>query len=200
MFQTAQQNLNTPTSWILSQTLFGITTHYRRESDNTLSIKIEGELHGVPLFEQMVILRECDLYHTWAPFCNESRKLAQLDKLDVVAWYTVGTPLLGIVRDACYRAVGCDCMREDGSVLLVAVGLGDDENRDDVDGSNGNDGDEIKDEVNTAENSHLNNEQDQTEEGKQFTESSAPILNTNATSFLARDEILSTIELPPIPT
>ena len=93
MFQTAQQNLNTPTSWILSQTLFGITTHYRRESDNTLSIKIEGELHGVPLFEQMVILRECDLYHTWAPFCNESRKLAQLDKLDVVAWYTVGTPL-----------------------------------------------------------------------------------------------------------
>lgn len=202
MFQTAQQNLDTPTSWILSQTLFGITTHYRREDDDTLSIKIEGELHGIPLFEQMVILRECDLYHTWAPFCAASRKLAQLDKLDVVAWYTVGNPLLGIVRDACYRAVGCDCMREDGSVLLVAVGLGDDDN---------NDGDDETENNNVTaaaehrqhENSRSNEKEQTTQqqqEVKQSSESSTPILNTNATSFLARDEILSTIELPPAPT
>ncbi|KAK1732329.1 hypothetical protein QTG54_016996 [Skeletonema marinoi] len=37
---------------------------------------------------------------------TKSRKLAQLDKLDVVAWYEVGVPLLGLMRDACYRAVG----------------------------------------------------------------------------------------------
>ena len=117
-------------SWILAQTLFGITTYYRREPiDNSLSIKIEGELSDVsiPLFEQIVVLRECDLYHIWAPFMTKSRKLAQLDKLDVVAWYEVGVPLLGLMRDACYRAVGCACMKEDGTVLLVAVGLNDSE-------------------------------------------------------------------------
>lgn len=187
MFHTAQQNLNTPTSWTLSQTLFGITTHYRREADKTLSIKIEGELHGIPLFEQMVILRECDLYHTWAPFCTSSRKLAQLDKLDVVAWYNVGSSTLGLVRDACYRAVGCDCMREDGSVMIVAVGLG---------------------EENNLENDPIGDDDDQQQQEEQMdqqqtneeSESTAPILNTNATSFLARDELLSTIELPPTPT
>jgi hypothetical protein len=187
MFHTAQQNLNTPTSWTLSQTLYGITTHYRREADNTLSIKIEGELHGIPLFEQMVILRECDLYHTWAPFCTSSRKLAQLDKLDVVAWYNVGSSTLGLVRDACYRAVGCDCMREDGSVMIVAVGLG---------------------EENNLENDPIGDDDDQQQQKEQMdqqqtneeSESTAPILNTNATSFLARGELLSTIELPPTPS
>ena len=37
-------------SWILAQTLFGITTYYRREPiDNSLSIKIEGELSDVDI-------------------------------------------------------------------------------------------------------------------------------------------------------
>ena len=65
----------------INQTLFGISTSYRREADGSLSIKIEGELHGVPLFEQLVVLREVDLYHKWAPFMSESKKLAQLDKV-----------------------------------------------------------------------------------------------------------------------
>ena len=57
-------------SWILAQTLFGITTYYRREPiDNSLSIKIEGELNdsNVPLFEQIVVLRECDLSQVGYP-------------------------------------------------------------------------------------------------------------------------------------
>lgn len=160
----------------------------------------------------MVVLRECDLYHTWAPFCNESKKLAQLDKLDVVAWYSVGTPLLGMVRDACYRAVGCDCMREDGSVLLVAVGLGDDENDDnnsehDSSGANettnGQNQQLTRQQQNTGgpstEPPQQQNYQNQRSVTFQESESSSPILNTNATSFLARDEILSTIALPPVP-
>lgn len=117
-----QQTLYTIHIIHISQTLFGISTSYRREPDNSLSVKIEGELHGIPLFEQLVVLREVDLYDTWAPFMSKSVKLAQLDKLDVVAWYIVGMPMFGLTRDACYRAVGCDCMQENGSVLLVAVG------------------------------------------------------------------------------
>ena len=47
------------------QTLFGVSTSYRREADGSLSVKIEGELRGVPLFEQLAVLREVDLYQTW---------------------------------------------------------------------------------------------------------------------------------------
>ena len=205
-------------SWILAQTLFGITTYYRREPiDNSLSIKIEGELSDVdiPLFEQIVVLRECDLYHIWAPFMTKSRKLAQLDKFDVVAWYEVGVPLLGLMRDACYRAVGCDCMKEDGTVLLVAVGLNDSEEHgvkknslsssnnddDDDDGTihnsngdvDGDGGEEIE------QLHHHHQEQGPSKHGYVTTDSNL-VTDTVASSFLARDEILETIEIPPIPT
>lgn len=192
---------NNHNSWILAQTLFGITTYYRREPiDNSLSIKIEGELSdiNVPLFEQIVVLRECDLYHIWAPFMTKSRKLAQLDKLDVVAWYEVGVPLLGLMRDACYRAVGCDCMKEDGTVLLVAVGLNDSEEHG------------VKNSLNNNSNSNGNGGQVEEKDGgdepnyvnqlSAVTSDSNLVTDTVASSFLARDEILETIEIPPIPT
>lgn len=80
---------------------------------------------GIPLFEQLAVLREADLYHSWAPFCVSSSRLAQLGKIDVVAWFLTGLPKFGLSRDACFRAIGCDSMREDGSILLVGEGLGD---------------------------------------------------------------------------
>ena len=178
------------------QTMFGISTSYRREaSDGSLSVKIEGELHGVPLFEQLVVLRECDLYHTWAPFTSKSRKLAQLDKLDVVAWFIVGVPALGLARDACYRAVGCDCMNENGSVLLVAVGLNDTDEFGVRNGlnnegtSNRKHADVGKKEDDLVQQYHTHEESEQ-----QHTTSSP-----NSSPFLARDEILSTLDIPPIP-
>jgi hypothetical protein len=236
---------NNNNNWILAQTLFGITTYYRREpNDNSLSIKIEGELlsdsNNTPLFEQIVVLRECDLYHTWAPFMTKSRKLAQLDKLDVVAWYEVGVPLLGLMRDACYRAVGCDCMKEDGSVLLVAVGLQDSEEHGVKNALNGNDGNSHynddnnnnddggggrgnSDNNNNGDDDDTNNitdvdpvvshtggggEQQQRRRRRHYVEQltssvttdSNLVTDTVASSFLARDEILETIEIPPIPT
>ncbi len=111
--------------WILSQTLFGITTYYRREPDNSLSIKLEGELRDVPVFEQICVLKEVDLHCQWAPFCSSSMTLEELDKLDMVGWFVLGLPHLGLARDACFRAVGCDSMAEDGSFLLVGQGVHD---------------------------------------------------------------------------
>lgn len=158
-------------------------------------MKIEGELHGVPLFEQLVVLRECDLYHTWAPFTSKSRKLAQLDKLDVVAWFIVGVPALGLTRDACYRAVGCDCMNENGSVLLVAVGLNDTEEFGVRDGFN-NEGTSNRKHADVGKKEDdLVQENDTNEESEQQHTTSSP----NSSTFLARDEILSTLEIPPIP-
>ena len=125
LFLRAKQNLAIDDDWTKAQTLFGITTYYRREVDGSLSIKLEGHLTGIPLFEQLAVLREADLYHSWAPFCVSSSRLAQLGKIDVVAWFLTGLPKFGLSRDACFRAIGCDSMREDGSILLVGEGLGD---------------------------------------------------------------------------
>ncbi|KAL7549855.1 hypothetical protein ACHAWF_013122 [Thalassiosira exigua] len=114
---------------------------------------------------------------------SKSLKLAQLDKLDVVAWYLLGVPVLGLTRDACYRAVGCDCMREDGSILLVAVGLNDTEEHG------------VKDAL-----------KDEGEQGARRTDSSSAynaggrsLVDTASSSFLARDAVLSTLEIPPVP-
>lgn len=122
-FQQARENLVEDEDWTLSQTLFGITTSYRREDDGTLSVKLEGELTGVPLFEQLAVLREVDLYTEWAPFCSKADKLTQVGKIEVVAHQVMSVPLLGLSRDVAFRALGCDCMREDGSIIIVAASV-----------------------------------------------------------------------------
>lgn len=111
--------------WTLAQTIFGVTTYYRREKDGSLSIKLEGDMKGIPLFEQVAVLREIDLHSTWAPFVTSSLTLAQLDKLDTVGWIMVGLPNFGIARDGCFRCIGCDCTKEDGSILIYGQGLQD---------------------------------------------------------------------------
>jgi len=110
-----------------------ITSSYRREQDGSLSLKVEGDVNGLPLFEQVGVMREVDLYHLWAPFVSKSKKLASLGKLDQVGWFQVSPPMtLGLVRDTCYRAIGCDCMMESGEVIVVAQGLDDDDEERDV--------------------------------------------------------------------
>ncbi|KAL3912378.1 MAG: hypothetical protein SGILL_006908 [Bacillariaceae sp.] len=125
LFEKAKQNLNVDDDWTVAQTLFGITTFYRREPDGSLSIKLEGKISGVPLFDQVAVLREIDLHYKWAPFCSSSLTVEHLDKLDTVGWFMVGLPHFGIMRDGCFRAIGCDSIYEDGSVLLVAQGIKD---------------------------------------------------------------------------
>ena len=181
---------STVSGWVHAQTLFGVSTHYRREPDGSLSVRIAGDLVGVPLFEQLAVLREVDLYHLWAPFCTSSRKLAQLGRLDVAAWYDVGIPVLGLSRDACYRAVGCDGMAEDGSVTIVAVGLNDTAEHGVAGGAG------LGDRANKkrrgpsqpAAASHSDSA-----EGVEAAEGSV-------LTSLARDGILSTLEVPPVPT
>lgn len=125
MFRKAKINLDVDDDWTLAQTLFGVTTYYRREDDGSLSIKMEGSLSGTALFEQVAILREVDLHYKWAPFCSSSLTIAHLNKLDTVGWFVVGLPHFGLMRDACFRAIGCDSIYEDGSIMLVGQGLAD---------------------------------------------------------------------------
>jgi hypothetical protein len=91
-----------------------------------LSIKLEGTLEGLSLFEQICVLKEVDLHYTWAPFCCSSMTVAHLDKLDQVGWFIVGMPNFGLARDGCFRAIGCDNIEEDGTILMAAQGIQDD--------------------------------------------------------------------------
>jgi hypothetical protein len=110
--------------WIYASKHFGITTYYRREpSDQSLSIKLEGTVEGAALFEQICVLKEVDLHYLWSPFCTSSLTIANLDKLDIVGWFLIGLPNFGLARDGCYRAIGCDNIEEDGSIILTGRGL-----------------------------------------------------------------------------
>lgn len=82
-------------------------------------------MDGVPLFEQVAVLREVDLHYNWAPCCTSSMTVANLDKLDTVGWAVVGLPKFGLARDACFRAIGCDSILEDGSFVVVGQGVDD---------------------------------------------------------------------------
>eukprot|EP00554_Chaetoceros_debilis_P010048 CAMPEP_0194106706 /NCGR_PEP_ID=MMETSP0150-20130528/6688_1 /TAXON_ID=122233 /ORGANISM="Chaetoceros debilis, Strain MM31A-1" /LENGTH=1103 /DNA_ID=CAMNT_0038794923 /DNA_START=135 /DNA_END=3443 /DNA_ORIENTATION=- len=122
IFLRAKRNASSDdTSWTPCLHHNGITSSYRREEDGSLSLKVEGEINGLPLFEQVAVMREVDLYHTWAPVCKKSRKICSLGKLDTVGWLEVNTPFF--VRDSCYRAIGCDHLKEEGCVIVVAQGL-----------------------------------------------------------------------------
>lgn len=125
LFKRARNELQKNDAWVLSQTLFGVTTYYRKEGDGSLSLKMEGRLEGVPLFDQVAVIREIDLHHTWAPFCTSSLTLKELDKCDTVGWFVMGVPQLGLARDGIFRAVGCDNLAEDNTFLIVGQGLHD---------------------------------------------------------------------------
>lgn len=121
----ARQTLDVDDDWTLSQTLFGVTTYYRREADSSLSIKMDGELSGVALFEQVSVLKEVDLHYKWAPFCTSSLTVKDLNKIDTVGWFVIGLPQFGMARDGCFRAFGCDNLVESGDFFLVGQGVND---------------------------------------------------------------------------
>ncbi|GKY99318.1 hypothetical protein MPSEU_000886900 [Mayamaea pseudoterrestris] len=125
LFKKAKQNLSVDDDWTYACHHFGITTHYRREADKSLSVKLEGDLIDVPLFEQICVLKEVDLHYRWAPFCSSSMTIADLDKIDTIGWFLIGMPNFGIARDGCFRAIGCDCIEEDGTIVLAAQGIQD---------------------------------------------------------------------------
>eukprot|EP00815_Leptocylindrus_aporus_P009689 CAMPEP_0116058028 /NCGR_PEP_ID=MMETSP0322-20121206/4962_1 /TAXON_ID=163516 /ORGANISM="Leptocylindrus danicus var. apora, Strain B651" /LENGTH=353 /DNA_ID=CAMNT_0003542151 /DNA_START=65 /DNA_END=1123 /DNA_ORIENTATION=+ len=122
-FLRVQYNLNVEnvdSEWLYAQTMFGISTHYRLEEDHSLTVKLEGELSGVSLFEQLCVLREVDMYNEWAPFCNKSVLLKQIGRIDVIAHHVITVPFLFLSREVIFEAKGCDCMKEDGSILISA--------------------------------------------------------------------------------
>ena len=74
--------------WILGADMFGIQTHYRKcvDDPNAIIVKIEGAMDDLPLFEQMAVLHEIDLYHEWAPFCTDSVLVDKIGKAELYGY------------------------------------------------------------------------------------------------------------------
>lgn len=73
--------------WILGAEMYGITTTYKKceDDENAIVVKIEGTMDDLPLFEQMAVLHEVDLYTEWAPFCTDSVLIDKVGKAELYA-------------------------------------------------------------------------------------------------------------------
>ena len=77
--------VDTGDDWIHGADMFGTHTFYKKCDDdpNAIVVKIEGTMDGLPLFEQMAVIHEIDLYHEWAPFCTDSILVEKIGKAEL---------------------------------------------------------------------------------------------------------------------
>ena len=104
--------------WTLGADMFGVKTYYRLDdSDNSLIIKLEGELDNLPIFELLAVMKEVDLFHEWIPFCRESVTVERISHAELVPYVWLSTPFMG--RDFAFQAYAADCMFEHGRVIIA---------------------------------------------------------------------------------
>ncbi len=105
--------------WIHGLDYFGISTYYKVSSDrNLLTVKLEGIMEDLPLFEQVCVLYETDLYKLWVPFCDDSVKIFTLGHAELLAYLHISLPML-IARDTVIHAYACDLLEEEGKLILI---------------------------------------------------------------------------------
>lgn len=76
---------NVDESWILGQSMFGTKTHYKLLDGGSMMIRLEGDLDDLPMFEQLAVIHEVDLFHEWIPFCSTSRTITKLSPVELIA-------------------------------------------------------------------------------------------------------------------
>lgn len=91
MIKKSLHSVDTSDDWTLGANMFGILTHYKKCEDDPTSIivKIEGTLDDLPLFEQMAVIHEIDLFKEWAPFCTNSVLVDKIGKAELFGYVVV---------------------------------------------------------------------------------------------------------------
>jgi hypothetical protein len=82
--------------------MFGMTTYYRLV-EGKLYCKVQGEFQNCVIFDQMAVIREGDLYNTWAPFVSKSSLLKRFSDTEMAAHFTLSMPVL--VRSVVLRVL-----------------------------------------------------------------------------------------------
>jgi hypothetical protein len=79
--------------WTLGLDMFGYRTHYIVESDGIVRVRIEGSQENLPLFEQLAVIHQLQLYSQWVPFCDKSDLLHEISSTNMLAFINIWTPL-----------------------------------------------------------------------------------------------------------
>ena len=103
--------------WLFGSRLFGVDTHYREEADNSITIKIEGEIDDLPIFEQCAVVHELDLFKLWLPFCTHSQLIEKVGLAELVGYLQFNIP--PITRDCCIKAYAADCVLESSQIVIM---------------------------------------------------------------------------------
>lgn len=90
----ALQDLGGGDDWQHATTLFGVETSYKMGDEGSIWVKLEGEMQDLPLFEQLAVLKEVNLFKLWAPFCDRSDLLHTYSVADMVLHFNVAVPFL----------------------------------------------------------------------------------------------------------
>lgn len=112
---------NSSGNWIHGSTLFGITTHYRLSPDGLIYLRMESEKEDLPLFEQLAVMYEFELYKNWIPFFDDSQLLLKLAEADIISYFNVTVPLVS--RDFALHGYGVDCLYENGCIVLAGKSI-----------------------------------------------------------------------------
>ena len=113
-------------SWIYGVSLFGVTTHYQLCEDGSLLLRLEGSRNDLPLFEQLAVIHEIELFPTWLPMCQQANLITKITHADLIAHVKLQFPFLS--REFALRCFGADCLYENGNILLLGSAIEDWEN------------------------------------------------------------------------
>jgi hypothetical protein len=103
-------------TWTLGLTYFGITTHYRVESDGFLTLRLEGILEDMPIFEQAAVIHELGLFKNWMPFCSESKMIRKTGPAEMIGYINIFIPPLN--RETLMLGWACDALMEDNKIII----------------------------------------------------------------------------------
>lgn len=109
--------------WTLGADISGIRTTYREESDNSISVNVEGVLDNNPVFEQFCATSDIERYSSWFPLCGFSKLHKKISLLENVIHASISTPFLS--RDFVVKSWAADCLNENQSYIVFARSVDD---------------------------------------------------------------------------
>jgi hypothetical protein len=84
-----------------------------------VSLKLEGEV-DCPLINLLTLIYENELYTQWVPFMSKSDPIKVIHRGSKVAYMKLGLPFPLSDRDICLAGLGVDRLEENGTILVLA--------------------------------------------------------------------------------
>jgi hypothetical protein len=103
--------------WIFGTDYYGVVTHYKTTENGIITIRMEASKDDQPIFEQIAVMHEIDLFKDWVPFCTKSELIKKIGFAEIFAYFKLSIPFCS--RDTLFNAFGVDCLEEHGLFMLL---------------------------------------------------------------------------------